>query len=182
MDDDIFESALSHANRSRPVKGPQAFRTIGEASLELGLEPHVLRFWETKFTALRPVKQKGGRRLYRPADMALLRTLQRLLREDGYTIRGAQKLLAECGRDGLLAGVGSEPQPAGAAVGARELQAAVAAAAEAGAFGREAAPRSGRLASEEKLRLGRALEALNSLRARLEAHRTAPADLGGERP
>ena len=76
-------------------KSPEAFRTIGEASEELGLKPHVLRFWETRFSGLKPMKRPDGRRHYRPEDMALLRLLKHLLHEQGLTIRGALKALRE---------------------------------------------------------------------------------------
>lgn len=79
--------------RSGRSKGPDAFRTIGEAAAAIGVEPHVLRFWETKFARLQPLTRAGGRRYYRPEDLALLRTIKQLLHEDGLTIRGAQKIL-----------------------------------------------------------------------------------------
>lgn len=75
------------------TKSADAFRTIGEAAAEIGVEPHVLRFWETKFTRLKPLTRAGGRRYYRPADIELLHRIKRLLHDDGLTIRGAQKLL-----------------------------------------------------------------------------------------
>ena len=78
-------------------KGPDAYRTISEAAEELDLPAHVLRFWEGKFPQLRPVKRAGGRRFYRPGDIALLRGLKALLYEDGYTIKGVQKFLRENG-------------------------------------------------------------------------------------
>lgn len=78
-------------------KSADAFRTIGEAAAEIGVPHHVLRFWETRFPALQPLKRGGNRRYYRPADMALLRTIHRMLHEDGLTIRGAQKALADGG-------------------------------------------------------------------------------------
>ena len=80
-----------------PRKAPDAFRTIGEVADWLGVETHVLRFWESKFAEVKPVKRAGGRRYYRPEDMALLGGLKQLLHEDGLTIRGAQKVLAEKG-------------------------------------------------------------------------------------
>ena len=70
-------------------KGPDAYRTIGEASKEVGVEPYVLRFWETKFTQLRPVKRSGGRRFYRPSDIDKLRIIRSLLYDNGLTIKGA---------------------------------------------------------------------------------------------
>lgn len=76
-------------------KSPTAFRTITEVAGELELPQHVLRFWETKFPQIRPVKRRGGRRYYRPRDVALLKRIRDLLYNDGYTIKGAQKLLRE---------------------------------------------------------------------------------------
>ena len=74
-------------------KGPGAFRTIGELSQELGVAQHILRYWETKFPQLRPLQRAGNRRYYRPADVDLARKIHRLLSQDGYTVRGVQKLL-----------------------------------------------------------------------------------------
>ena len=70
-------------------KGPDAYRTIGEASKEVGVEPYVLRFWETKFSQLRPVKRSGGRRFYRPSDIDKLKVIKSLLYDNGLTIKGA---------------------------------------------------------------------------------------------
>lgn len=78
-------------------KAPDAFRTIREVAEELGLPQHVLRFWETKFGQVKPLKRGGGRRYYRPEDVGLLRRIRDLLYEEGYTIRGVQKLLKEGG-------------------------------------------------------------------------------------
>jgi MerR HTH family regulatory protein len=78
-------------------KSTQAFRTIAEASDELDLPAHVLRFWEGKFTQIKPLKRAGGRRHYRPDDMALLRGIRALLQEDGYQLKGVQKLLRDHG-------------------------------------------------------------------------------------
>ena len=77
----------------RSRKSAAAFRTIGEVADELDLPAHVLRFWETKFPQLKPVKRSGGRRYYRPEDIRLLCRIRRWLYEDGYTIRGVQQLL-----------------------------------------------------------------------------------------
>ncbi|NOW43922.1 DNA-binding transcriptional MerR regulator [Novosphingobium sp. SG751A] len=74
-------------------KAPEAFRTIGEVSKELSIQPHVLRYWEEQFPMLRPVKRAGGRRLYRPDDVELLRTIDRLVHREGFTLRGAKKWL-----------------------------------------------------------------------------------------
>ena len=81
--------------RAGVPKSPDAFRTIGEVSEELAVPQHVLRFWETKFPQVRPLKRSGGRRYYRPEDVALLRHIQHLLHAEGYTVRGVQKLLRE---------------------------------------------------------------------------------------
>ncbi len=82
---------------SRTAKSPAAFRTISEVATALDVPQHVLRFWETKFTQVRPMKRAGGRRYYRPDDVALLRRIRGLLYDDGYTIRGVQRLLREGG-------------------------------------------------------------------------------------
>ena len=74
-------------------KGPDAYRTIGEASKEVGVEPYVLRFWETKFSQLRPVKRSGGRRFYRPSDIDKLKVIKSLLYDNGLTIKGAVEQL-----------------------------------------------------------------------------------------
>lgn len=78
-------------------KSPDAFRTISEVAEALGTPAHVLRFWETRFTQIRPVKRAGGRRYYRPSDVALLAGIRRLLHDEGLTIRGVQKILREQG-------------------------------------------------------------------------------------
>jgi DNA-binding transcriptional MerR regulator len=78
-------------------KAPEAFRTISEVADELEVPKHVLRFWEAKFAQLKPMKRGGGRRYYRPEDVALLRGIRSLLYNDGYTIRGVQKILREHG-------------------------------------------------------------------------------------
>ena len=84
-------------------KSADAFRTISEVSSELDIPQHVLRFWETKFTQVKPMKRAGGRRYYRPEDVRLLSRIRDLLYAEGYTIRGVQKLLREKGPKGLLA-------------------------------------------------------------------------------
>jgi len=79
------------------AKSPDAFRTISEVAEDLGLPQHVLRFWETRFTQIKPLKRGGGRRYYRPDDVDLLRGIRFLLYSEGYTIRGVQRLLKEQG-------------------------------------------------------------------------------------
>ena len=76
-------------------RSPGAFRTISEVSNDLEVPPHVLRFWETKFPQIKPLKRGGGRRYYRPEDVALLRQIRQLLYNDGYTIKGVQRLIKE---------------------------------------------------------------------------------------
>jgi DNA-binding transcriptional MerR regulator len=78
-------------------KSPDAFRTISEVALELDVPQHVLRFWESKFSSIRPLKRGGGRRYYRPEDVDLLRGVRTLLYNDGYTIKGVQKVFREQG-------------------------------------------------------------------------------------
>ncbi len=91
-------------------KSPEAFRTISEVAAELDLPQHVLRFWETRFAAIRPLKRSGGRRYYRPEDVALLRRIRDLLREKGYTIKGVQKLLRQGGeRLAAISGAADAP-------------------------------------------------------------------------
>lgn len=80
-----------------PRKSPQAFRTISEVSADLDVPPHVLRFWESRFDKVRPLKRGGGRRYYRPEDVALLKGIRRLLYEEGMTIKGAKKVMRERG-------------------------------------------------------------------------------------
>ena len=92
-------------------KSPDAFRTISEAAEELDVPQHVLRFWETRFSHIKPMKRAGGRRYYRPADIELLKGIRSLLYKEGYTIRGVQKILKEDGA-AHVAGVGrGEIQP-----------------------------------------------------------------------
>ncbi|NBC33345.1 MAG: MerR family transcriptional regulator [Alphaproteobacteria bacterium] len=104
--------------RARPLtKSPTAYRTISEVSEDLNVPQHVLRFWESRFAQVRPLKRGGGRRYYRPEDVVLLRRIQKLLYEEGYTIKGVQKLLREGRAAAAVAGEGegrgeAEPEPA----------------------------------------------------------------------
>jgi DNA-binding transcriptional MerR regulator len=93
------------------AKGPEAFRSISEAADALGVPQHVLRFWETKFAFIRPMKRAGGRRFYRPQDIAVLAQVRRLLHEEGYTIKGVQKLHRELGAKRFLNGEAAAPPP-----------------------------------------------------------------------
>jgi DNA-binding transcriptional MerR regulator len=94
-------------------KAPGAFKTIGELSSELGVAQHILRYWETKFPQLRPLQRAGNRRYYRPDDVELARRINRLLHEEGYTIRGVQKLLRQRsgGGEEELTEIASDYQP-----------------------------------------------------------------------
>ena len=85
-------------NPRRSGKSRSAYRTISEVSNEIDVPAHVLRFWETKFLQIKPLKRGGGRRYYRPEDVTLLKTIRQFLYNDGYTIKGVQRLL----KDGLI--------------------------------------------------------------------------------
>ncbi len=95
--DDGDDGEGQDAARAKPKKAPNAFRTISEVADELHIPQHVLRFWETKFPQVKPLKRGGGRRYYRPDDIALLRRISDLLYIQGYTIKGVQRLLREGG-------------------------------------------------------------------------------------
>jgi len=134
------------------AKGPNAFRTISEAADELGVPQHVLRFWETKFSFIRPMKRAGGRRFYRPQDIAVLSGVRALLHAEGYTIKGVQKLHREQGLTHVIAaGLGDN--------GSASLDALAVAA--------DSSPR-GELADEARDRLVTALDDLRAVKARLD--------------
>src|SRR5882762_1800711 len=103
MSDDTDEITVPPVGRVRPKKAPNAFRTISEAADELHVPQHVLRFWETKFSFIKPMKRAGGRRFYRPVDIVVLAGVRRLLHDEGYTIKGVQKLHREQGIKRLMA-------------------------------------------------------------------------------
>lgn len=147
------------ALRSRIEKSSSAFRSIGEAASELGLETHVLRYWETRFPKdIRPIKREDGRRMFRPQDMDALRAVRVLVHARGMTLKGARTILSEQGVEAVLAGTAtlsaaileSVPSPA------CELQASVAR-----AF---AAP-------DRKTRLEEALQDLADIKSRIDAAR-----------
>jgi DNA-binding transcriptional MerR regulator len=103
-------------------KSPSAFRTISEVANELNIPQHVLRFWESKFNQIKPMKRGGGRRYYRPEDIGLLRSIRDLLYHEGYTIKGVQRLLREGGAKSLvenqeMAGALSSPAAVTSAAG-----------------------------------------------------------------
>jgi DNA-binding transcriptional MerR regulator len=94
-------------------KAPGAFKTIGELSVELGVAQHILRYWETKFPQLKPLQRAGNRRYYRPADVELVQRINRLLNQEGYTIRGVQKLLrgGQAAEEHPQTALNFQPQP-----------------------------------------------------------------------
>ncbi|MPY69371.1 MAG: MerR family transcriptional regulator [Alphaproteobacteria bacterium] len=107
----MSDQAAAEQPGRRPAKSAAAFRTISEVAAELDVPSHVLRFWETKFAQVRPLKRGGGRRYYRPEDVTLLRRIRQLLYDDGYTIKGVQKLLREGGLNDAGSG-GAQPAAA----------------------------------------------------------------------
>ena len=99
------------------AKSREAFRTISEVAAELDVPQHVLRFWETKFSQIKPLKRGGGRRYYRPEDVDLLKGIQRLLHTEGYTIKGVQKIFREHGAKAVQKGIiGGDRTGAAAAI------------------------------------------------------------------
>ncbi|RZJ93687.1 MAG: MerR family transcriptional regulator [Brevundimonas sp.] len=103
------------------AKGANAFRSISEAADEVGAPQHVLRFWETKFPFVTPVKRAGGRRFYRPQDIAVLKGVRRLLHDEGLTIKGVLKLHAENGIGRVMGSEGVAPAPANIAAPASDV-------------------------------------------------------------
>ncbi len=107
----------------RPAKSAEAFRTISEVAGDLEVPQHVLRFWESKFPQIRPLKRAGGRRYYRPDDVALLRRIRQCLYEQGYTIKGVQKLLREGAlKPGEMRSMAPHPAEPGAHRGAKAAE------------------------------------------------------------
>ncbi|GAC1330505.1 MAG: MerR family transcriptional regulator [Beijerinckiaceae bacterium] len=100
-------------------KSSEAFRTITEVAESLDLPQHVLRFWETRFTQIKPLKRAGGRRYYRPEDVQLITAIRRLLYDEGFTIRGVQRLLREHGAKGLIANAAGRTSPPAEDIAAR---------------------------------------------------------------
>jgi DNA-binding transcriptional MerR regulator len=170
-DSDLGQDA-ERASEEIFAKSADAFRTIGEAASELGLKTHVLRFWETKFDNLKPMKRADGRRYYRPDDMEMLRKLQNLLHVQGLTIRGAIKALEDGDESGATREQdGADDMKIAADTGAsvRDLQEAVREAVDRGDF-REPEARANPAA---KARLESLLSDLTNLKSRLDAVRTA---------
>ena len=135
------------------AKGPNAFRTISEAAEELGVPQHVLRFWETKFSFIRPMKRAGGRRFYRPQDIAVLNGVRVLLHREGLTIKGVQKLHRDQGLTQVIAaGLGSNGSAMLDPDAARDTE----------------SPPGFELAEEARDRLAFALDDLEAVKARLD--------------
>lgn len=151
------------ATKARIEKSADAYRSIGEAAAELGLEPHVLRYWETRFPRqLSPVKRPDGRRMFRPQDMDALRAIRILVHERGMTLKGARAFLEEQGVAAVLAGTATIRPEAAAASPARALQHTVAK-----AFG--AIPEAE--LPEARERLTETLSELSGIKSRLDALR-----------
>jgi DNA-binding transcriptional MerR regulator len=124
MPSDLFDppppaTVPERASRRQP-KSAEAFRTISEVAQELEVPQHVLRFWESRFPQVRPLKRAGGRRYYRPDDVVLLRRIRQCLYDQGYTIKGVQKLL----REGALRSDAPPPRPPAPVPAARPKEAA----------------------------------------------------------
>ena len=147
-------------------KSPEAFRTISEVAAELEVPQHVLRFWETKFTTVRPLKRGGGRRYYRPDDLDLLRGIRSLLYRDGLTIKGVQKILREQGPRYVME-IGRDE----ATLIAPRMKTPADGASNVHPFRREAAPAVDRIGDVERARFGLLLDELLELKARLSAAR-----------
>lgn len=166
-DAEAEEATANSGNRIE--KASDAFRTIGEAAAELGLKTHVLRFWETKFDALKPMKRPDGRRFYRPEDMDTLRRIQHLLHVQGLTIRGAIRALCD-GTDGETGeDIALEAEDVNAGASVRELQEAVRSAVERGDFQIE----TGQPVMSARERLEGLLADLTGLKSRLDLVRAA---------
>jgi DNA-binding transcriptional MerR regulator len=153
-------------------KSPQAFRTISEVACELDVPQHVLRFWESKFVSVKPLKRGGGRRYYRPDDLDLLRGIRSLLYRDGLTIKGVQKILRELGvrhvmELGRVASLAGLPPPAVEDEFVPEQSAPMPQGIDA-----EPEPATG-LNEEERFRLSLLLDELMELKNRLKSARRA---------
>jgi DNA-binding transcriptional MerR regulator len=146
-------------------KSPLAFRTISEAADEIGVPQHVLRFWETKFSFLRPMKRAGGRRFYRPQDVAVLRGVKALLYAQGYKIEGVQKLYRQNGLKRLVEAGG--PSPEADLPLDETFDEGIDA--EASASAHHVGAGNGALSPEARARLKRALDDVETAKARLDS-------------
>ncbi len=152
---------LSMPLRAPEMKSPTAFRTISEVATDLSVPQHVLRFWESKFQQIRPLKRGGGRRYYRPEDIQLISSIKDLLYNQGFTIRGVQKLLKENGRFPSARSMVPDPQ-----VPASVLSHHHTASASGGALSTQppAQPAARSLSPEKRREIEGVLSALKSLR------------------
>jgi DNA-binding transcriptional MerR regulator len=152
-------------------KAPEAFRTISEVAAELAIPQHVLRFWETRFHEIRPMKRGGGRRYYRPQDMDLLRGIRHLLYDEGYTIRGVQRILKEQGQRFVQnvwqPGAPQPPRP-GAESGSEEEPAEIAGQEPSAEPTRDTHPSAPRLMEQDMRSLRMVLDELNECRRLLD--------------
>ena len=156
-------------------KSPEAFRTISEVSEDLDLPQHVLRFWESKFSSIKPLKRGGGRRYYRPSDVDLLRGIRHLLYSEGFTIKGVQKILREqgvrqvstCWQDDPDLGIDVSAGFSESERGDVPVKPAAA------ARGGERASGSGNISAQQVKGLKSVLKVLRDARSRLEAARHA---------
>lgn len=164
---------MAQAETRVVLKSPDAFRTISEAADELGVPQHVLRFWETKFSFIRPMKRAGGRRFYRRQDLDVLRGVRSLLHEEGYTIKGVQRLHKEQGLRRLMSASGGEIDLATLA----ELEAEASRTVEAAES--ELSPLQVGLGPETRARLEAVLTELQSAKSRLDALLAQPTRTDG---
>lgn len=155
--------------KSAAVKSPDAYRSIGEAAGEIGLQTHVLRYWEGKFPKhIKPVKRNDGRRMFRPVDMEALRAVQILVHERGMTLKGARQLMEEQGVEAVLSGSATISGAGETESPARELQQTLA-----NAFG--GAQHLASAPTNTKERLEVVLSEMTDLKARLDAARARSA-------
>jgi DNA-binding transcriptional MerR regulator len=152
-------------------KAPDAFRTISEVADEINVPQHVLRFWESRFTQIRPMKRGGGRRYYRPDDVDLLRGVRHLLYGEGYTIRGVQRILRETGI-GFVQSIwrpGAEPPPPELPEDRTDDELTARAPREPSLFDSANPQRRSGMASENRRRLQTALDELIACRRMIDA-------------
>ncbi len=166
----MSESGQQETAGRRRKKSPDAFRTISEVADVLDVPQHVLRFWESKFTQVRPLKRGGGRRYYRPEDIDLLRGIRALLYDDGYTIKGVQKLLKENGAKSVIETGRAPGAPNAAVAAARSVAQLKAAEAE---EERAAEDGNGGLNADQRRLIATAIDTLETLRDELRTARAA---------
>ena len=161
-------SARAAERPDAPRKSPQAFRTISEVAGDLDVPAHVLRFWESRFTQIRPLKRGGGRRYYRPGDVALLKGIRRLLYSEGMTIKGVQKVMRERGvRFVAELGAGGEALPVATEICQQTAGAVPPTLARARQEPNFTGQKKPLLTPEKRANLEAALSVLNDLRAEL---------------